>query len=81
LIGSTASAGTNADRALSSVIISSTIVPRFKANDFTGGIERGVDGIVSVLSGDTADWQPKPSIRAEDSPCRSLYHHQPPPNL
>jgi uncharacterized protein len=54
--------------ALSSVIISSAMVPRFKANDFSGGIERGVDGIVSVLSGDTADWQPKPSVRAEDSP-------------
>jgi uncharacterized protein len=54
--------------ALSSVIISSAIVPRFKANDFTGGIERGVDGTISVLSGDTADWQPKPSVRAEDSP-------------
>jgi uncharacterized protein len=54
--------------ALASVIISSAIVPRFKANDFTGGIERGVDGIFSVLSGDTADWQPKPSVRAEDSP-------------
>src|SRR6516164_1856228 len=37
--------------ALSSVIISSAIVPRFKAGDFSGGIERGVDGIVSVLSG------------------------------
>ena len=54
--------------ALSSVIISSAIVPRFKANDFSGGIERGVDGIINVLSGDTADWQPKPSVRAEDSP-------------
>ena len=53
--------------ALSSVIISSAIVPRFKANDFSGGIERGVDGIISVLSGDTADWHPKPSVRAEDS--------------
>ena len=53
--------------ALSSVIISSAIVPRFKANDFTSGIERGVDGIISVLSGDTADWQPKPSVRTEDS--------------
>ena len=52
--------------ALSSVIISSAIVPRFKANDFTGGIERGVDGIISVLSGDTADWQPKPSVRTEN---------------
>ena len=54
--------------ALSSVIISSAIAPRFKGNDFSGGIERGVDGIISVLSGDTADWQPKPSVRADDPP-------------
>jgi len=53
--------------ALSSVIISSAIVPRFKANDFPGGIERGVDGIISILSGDTADWQPKPSVRADET--------------
>jgi len=53
--------------ALSSVIISSVIVPRFKANDFSGGIERGIDGIISVLSGDAADWQPKPSVRADET--------------
>jgi len=53
--------------ALSSVIISSAIVPRFKAGDFSGGIERGVDGIVSVLSGDTADWQPKVRVRSDDA--------------
>ncbi len=53
--------------ALSSVIISSTIIPRFKDGDFSGGIERGVDGIISVLSGDTADWQPKPDVRQEDA--------------
>jgi uncharacterized protein len=53
--------------ALSSVIISSAIVPRFKAGDFAGGIERGVDGIISVLSGDTADWQPRPSVRANET--------------
>jgi uncharacterized protein len=52
--------------ALASVIISSAIVPRFKANDFSGGIERGVDGIISVLSGDTADWQRKVDVRADD---------------
>src|SRR5215471_2420609 len=51
--------------ALSSVIISSAIIPRFKTGDFSGGIERGVDGIVSVLSGDTADWQPKVNVRTE----------------
>jgi uncharacterized protein len=52
--------------ALASVIISSAIIPRFKANDFSGGIERGVDGIISVLSGDTSDWQPKPAVRRDD---------------
>jgi uncharacterized protein len=49
--------------ALSSVIIASAILPRFKTNDYSGGIERGVDGIISVLSGDSAEWQPKPSVR------------------
>jgi uncharacterized protein len=52
--------------ALSSVIVSSAIIPRFKTNDFSGGIERGVDGIISVLSGDSADWHPKVNVRSED---------------
>jgi uncharacterized protein len=46
--------------ALSSAIIAGAIVPRFKTNDFPGGIDRGVDGIISVLNGDTTDWQPQP---------------------
>jgi uncharacterized protein len=53
--------------ALSSVIISSAVIPRFKAGDFSAGIERGVDGIVSVLSGDTADWQPNVHVRSDDA--------------
>ncbi len=53
--------------ALSSVIISSAIIPRFKTGDFSGGIERGVDGVISVLSGDTTDWQPKVDVRQEDT--------------
>ena len=52
--------------ALASVIIASAVVPRFKTGDFSGGIERGVDGIISVLSGDTADWQPNPQVRRDD---------------
>jgi uncharacterized protein len=55
--------------ALSSVIISSVIVPRFKVSDYSGGIERGVDAIISVLGGDTADWQPKVEVR-DDSPSQ-----------
>src|SRR5262249_25741288 len=54
--------------ALSSVIISSAIVPRLKANDFSGGNRARRRWHYSVLSGDTADWQPKPSVRAEDPP-------------
>jgi uncharacterized protein len=53
--------------ALSSVIISSAIVPRFKTGDFSGGISRGVDGIISILSGDTSEWQRKVDVRQDDS--------------
>ena len=52
--------------ALSSVIISSAIVPRFKANDFSGGIARGVDGIISVLTTDAAEWHRKVEVREDD---------------
>jgi uncharacterized protein len=53
--------------ALSSVIIASAIIPRFKVGDFSGGIERGVDGIINVLSGDSAGWQTKVDVRREDA--------------
>ena len=52
--------------ALLSVIISSAIIPRFKTNDFSGGIERGVDGIISVLATETPEWQQKVNDRSED---------------
>jgi uncharacterized protein len=55
--------------ALSSVIISSAIVPQFKSGDFSDGIDRGIDGIISVLNGDAADWQPQPqSLLRTDEP-------------
>ncbi len=53
--------------ALSSVIISTAIVPRLKTGDFSGGIERGVDGIISVLTTDAAEWQRKVKVRSEGS--------------
>ena len=53
--------------ALSSVIISSAIVARFKANDYSGGIERGVDGIISVLTTNAAEWHRKVNVRSEGS--------------
>ena len=50
------------------VIISSVIVPRFKANDYSGGIERGVDAVISVLTTDASAWQQKVNVRSEDRP-------------
>ena len=52
--------------ALSQVIIAGSMVPRFKANDYSDGIARGVDGIISVLSTDSNEWQAKPKVRSED---------------
>lgn len=52
--------------ALSKIIIANAIAPRFKAGDFGGGIERGVDDIITVLTTDAAEWQKRPQLRAED---------------
>lgn len=42
--------------ALSKIILTSAVAPRFKARDYGAGIERGVEGIIEVLSGDSAEW-------------------------
>ncbi|HEV2573976.1 MAG TPA: TPM domain-containing protein [Beijerinckiaceae bacterium] len=51
--------------ALSKVIIVNAITPRFKAGDFSGGITRGVDDIITVLTTDASEWEKRPSLRAE----------------
>ncbi len=38
--------------ALTKIIIENSILPQFKAGDFSGGIKRGVDDVIQVLSGD-----------------------------
>ncbi len=38
--------------AISRMIIEASILPRFRADDFPGGIRRGVEDIVAVLEGD-----------------------------
>jgi uncharacterized protein len=53
--------------ALSKVIITNAITPRFKTGDFGGGITRGVDDIITVLTTDSSEWQQRPSLRL-DSP-------------
>jgi uncharacterized protein len=49
--------------ALSKVIITNAMVPRFKTGDFGGAIERGVDDIITVLTTDSSDWQKRPDLR------------------
>ena len=43
--------------AISSVIIQGSILPRFRAGDFAGGVRRGAEDIVQVLSGDAKEFQ------------------------
>jgi len=51
--------------ALSSVIIANAITPRLKTGDFAGGISRGVDDIITVLTTDASEWQQRPSLRLD----------------
>jgi uncharacterized protein len=55
--------------ALSKVIITNAIAPRFKTGDFAGGITRGVDDIVIVLTTDSSEWQQRPSLRVDSEPA------------
>src|ERR1700693_378753 len=52
--------------ALSKVIITNAIAPRFKAGDFGDGVSRGVDDIITVLTTDSSEWQPRPSLRLDN---------------
>ena len=51
--------------ALTKVIITNAIAPRFKTSDFGGGISRGVDDIITVLTTDSSEWQKRPSLRLD----------------
>jgi uncharacterized protein len=52
--------------ATSALIIANAASPRFKTGDFDGGVTRAVDDIITVLTTDSADWQKKPDLRAEN---------------
>jgi uncharacterized protein len=51
--------------ALSKIIITNAIAPRFKEGDYSGGISRGVDDIITVLTTDSSEWQQRPSLRLD----------------
>lgn len=51
--------------ALGKVIIVNAITPRFKVGDFAGGVTRGVDDIITVLTTDPSEWEQRPSLRLD----------------
>jgi uncharacterized protein len=53
--------------ALSKVIITTAVAPKFKTGDFAGGIEGGVDAILTILSGDAEEWQRRATVRDDES--------------
>lgn len=53
--------------ALSKVIITTAVAPKFKNGDFSGGIEGGVDAILSILTGDAEEWQRRAQVREDES--------------
>lgn len=53
--------------ALSKVIITTAIAPKFKTGDFAGGIEAGVDAILTILAGDAEEWQRSAEVRSDES--------------
>ena len=60
--------------ALSKVIITNAMAPRFKAGDFGDGIVRGVDDIITVLTTDSSEWQQRPSLRLDSQRARGTGH-------
>ncbi|WGJ16610.1 TPM domain-containing protein [Methylocapsa sp. D3K7] len=49
--------------ALSKIIIINAMAPRFKTGDYGGGIARGVDDIITVLTTDSSEWEKRPDLR------------------
>jgi uncharacterized protein len=54
--------------AVSKLIIENAIIPRFRANDVPGGVARGVDDIISVLTGDAEEWKQRAAKRPDPTP-------------
>lgn len=49
--------------AVTRLIIDHAILPRFRTGDFAGGIERGADDVIQVLSGDADDFKRRAAER------------------
>ncbi len=60
--------------AVTHLIIQNAILPRFKASDMAGGIARGVDDVIQVLSGDAESFKARAAQRPADTDWISIIH-------
>lgn len=51
--------------AVSRLIIENAILPRFRTNDYAGGISRGVDDIIQVLTVNPEEWKQRAQKRPD----------------
>lgn len=51
--------------AVSKVIITTAIIPKFKQGDIPGGIEAGAEAILSIMAGDAEQWQRRAPVRSD----------------
>src|SRR5215212_5560554 len=52
--------------ALSKVIITTAIAPQFQKGNFAGGIDAGVDAMLSILTGDAEEWHRRAEVREDN---------------
>ena len=55
--------------AVTRLIIQNSILPRFRTGDFAGGIARGIDDVVQVVSGDAADFKQRAARHKDPQPA------------
>lgn len=53
--------------ALSKVIITTAVAPQFQKGNFAGGIDAGVDAMLSILTGDAEEWHRRAEIREDET--------------
>lgn len=53
--------------ALSKVIITTAVAPQFQKGNFAGGIDAGVDAMLSILTGDAEEWHRRAEVREDDT--------------
>ncbi|WP_193557232.1 TPM domain-containing protein, partial [Microvirga pakistanensis] len=51
--------------ALAKVITTTAIAPQVQQGDFAGGIDAGIDAILSILTGDAEEWQRRATVRED----------------